>query len=319
MCKEVIDTHAHIWPSAYLDMLEKAGSKNTEIARIMQASTSKEDMKQRFDNMDRAGVKKQILSATPQVPEWGDEEEAYKISQYINNAYKKIIDKYPERFDAYGVVCLPFVDKAIEEAKRCIKDLGFKGIALNTLVRDKTSIADDGFDKFFKAMDELKTIIYIHPTGNGAKSCLVNDYGLEWVVGAPIEDMLISLHLLKKEFPQKYPNIKFHISHLGGGLSFQIQRIEDNYEDWKAFSTSPWKNFKKNFYFDGANFSKYALMNAVDVFGYEKIMMGSDFPYFKDEKYTRAVDYIKNSGLSEAKVAAILKDNASNLYGYKEK
>ena len=38
--------------------------------------------------------------------------------------------------------------------------------------------------------------------------------------------------------------------------------------------------------------------NKVEVFGEEKIMMGSDFLYFRNEKYVRAADYIRNADLS---------------------
>lgn len=65
---------------------------------------------------------------------------------------------------------------------------------------------------------------------------MLNDYQLEWVVGAPVEDMLATLQLLKQDIPQKYPNLKFHIAHLAGGISFQMQRIIDNYTDWGSFS-----------------------------------------------------------------------------------
>lgn len=314
MCNKVIDTHAHLWPLSYLDKLKELGSDKIDIARDMNASDSKEDLEKRFEMMDKAGVKKQILSATPQLPEYGDKNQAYNLARFINDYYKKIVDKYPDRFDCYGTVCLPFVDESIKEAKRAINELGFKGIALNTLVLNEISIADERFDKFFEAINELKTIIYIHPTGNGANSCLVNDYGLEWIVGAPIEDMLISLHLLKRDFPKNYPNITFHIAHLGGGLSFQAQRLEDNYEDWNAFKESPIKSLREKFYFDAANFSENALINAIKVFGYKRILMGSDFPYFQNEKYKRAVDYIKDAHISSKEKEAILSENALRLY-----
>ena len=53
------------------------------------------------------------------------------------------------------------------------------------------------------------------------------------------EDAIATLHLLKADIPHKYPNIRFHIAHLGGDLAFLAQRIEDNYEDWDSFEHSP--------------------------------------------------------------------------------
>lgn len=88
---------------------------------------------------------------------------------------------------------MPHVQEAIQEGKRIIEELGFLGIAVNTVFETGQSIADDAFLPFFEAMDALGVIIYIHPTGCGALSPMVNDYDQEWVVGKSIEDMLATL------------------------------------------------------------------------------------------------------------------------------
>ncbi|MDO4680501.1 MAG: hypothetical protein Q4A55_04435 [Aerococcus sp.] len=43
-------------------------------------------------------------------------------------------------------------------------------------------------------------------------------------------------------------------------------------------------------------------------------MMGSDFPYFQDEKYTRAASYITDTNLSSAEIAGILHENVKPLH-----
>ncbi|SPZ98693.1 proline rich protein [Staphylococcus aureus] len=47
-------------------------------------------------------------------------------------------------------------------------------------------------------------------------------------------------------------------------------------------------------------------------------MMGSDFPYFQDEKYTRGVDYIKNSNIDPDTINGILRGNAIEFYQIEE-
>lgn len=39
-----------------------------------------------------------------------------------------------------------------------------------------------------------------------------------------------------------------------------MQRIEDNYEDWDAFSSNPTEAFKSRFWFDTANFHEPSLV-----------------------------------------------------------
>ncbi|WP_345494020.1 amidohydrolase family protein [Nocardia callitridis] len=156
-------------------------------------------------------------------------------------------------------------------------------------------------------------MLYIHPTGCGASSPMINGQGLEWVVGAPIEDSLAVLHLLKADAPRRFPNIRWHIAHLGGDLAFLARRIEDNFEDWHAFESSPMAALRR-MWFDAANFHAPALRMIMETFDPKRIMCGSDYPYFRDEKYTRAVEYIKESGLPPAQCADVLGNNAATLY-----
>lgn len=313
-----VDTHAHLWSNDYLDklkalMLKETDQDDTQDARVDNASDDISQLAARLAMMDKAGVQYQVLSATPQSPYWGDEKQANELAVMINDLYAQVIKEYPDRFVAYGAVPLPHVTAAISEAKRCINELGFKGIAINTLIKHDISIVDDRLIPFYEVLDEMKAVLYIHPTGCGANSAMVNDAGLKWVVGAPIEDGLAGLQLLKAGIPQKFPNIQFHIAHLGGFLPFMMQRIEDNYNDWDAFEQSPWQSFEQ-FWFDTANFHAPALRCSCDTFGSERLLLGSDYPYFQHDKYTRAVTYIQQAGLSEADQQAILKDNAYRLF-----
>lgn len=313
-----IDTHAHLWSTEYLDQLkslmQQAGASDaTADARVDHAMVDSGDLSARIKMMDQAGVQYQVLSATPQSPSWGSADQAALMARQINDLYADVIKQHPDRFLAYGAVPLPYVDEAIIEARRCIDELGFMGIAINTLIKNELSIADPKLLPFYQAMDEMGAVIYIHPTGCGAASPMVNDFDLHWVVGAPIEDTVAVLQLLKANIPQKFPNIQFHVAHLGGFLPFVMQRIEDNYNDWQAFDHSPWQSLSQ-FWFDTANFHPQALQCSCQTFGSERLMMGSDFPYFQFDKYTRACEYITHSNLAPSVQQAILSDNAKRLF-----
>lgn len=311
---KTIDTHAHLWSEEYLDALKSLGSEDTKIARNLGATDSHYDMEKRLAMMDAAGVKTQVLSATPQSPQYGSEADAEKTSAMINDLYARIMAQFPGRFLAYAALPLPYPDASIREILRILKKPGFKGVAINTLIQNKISPVDKLFLPVFEELNRQKTIVYFHPTGCGANSPMVNDFNLEWVTGAPVEDLLLPQQLLKSEIPFDFQDITFHFAHLAGGLAFQAQRIEDNFENWNSFKQSPAKYFKK-FFYDTANFHIPALACSCNTFGVSQHLMGSDFPYFQDEKYTRAAAYIKNSGLPKESVDAILYTNAEKLYG----
>ena len=93
-----------------------------------------------------------------------------------------------------------------------------------------------------------------------------------------------------------------------------MQRIEDNYEDWNAFDSSPIEIFKSKFWFDTANFHEPSLVLSNETFGNSQLLLGSDFPYFQNEKYTRAISYIESSRLTLLDKNNILSVNAKQLY-----
>lgn len=310
-----IDTHAHIYPAQYLDMLERIGvdPATTQIARNMSADLTEDDMRRRLEWMDRAGVAAQVLSVTPQVPSGPEASSSLAAARWINDAYAEVVNRHPGRFLAYAAAPLPHVEESIAEVSRALDDLGAVGIGLPAILPGPLSLADDRFEPLWAELDARGTVVNIHATGQGAHSPLIRDFGLTWVNGALIEDAIAVLHLLKAGVPDRYPGIRWHIAHLGGDLPFFAQRMEDNYTDWTAFPSSPTASLRRMF-FDAANFTEPALRLAVEIFGDGQIMGGSDFPYFQTDKYVRAFDYIRTSKLSQPQIEAALDGNARRLY-----
>lgn len=313
----VVDSHAHIYPARYLDKLEEIGVSpdSTAIARNMRASNEPDEMSARIEMMDTAGVDVQVLSATPQVPLVADAAGAAEATRMVNDIYRQVLEDHPGRFLAYGAVPLNHPDQALEEIRYCLDELGFVGIAINTLLDDpRSAITDDRYRPVFDELNRRGSILYVHPTGAGAHSPAISEHGLAWVNGAPVEDAIATLQLLQADYPARYPDLRFHIAHLGGDLPFLSQRIEDNYEDWDAFPHSP-ADTLRHMWFDAANFSGGSLRLSAEVFDPDKILAGSDYPYFQDDKYTRAITYIRGAGLPADMTQRILSGNAKSLYG----
>jgi predicted TIM-barrel fold metal-dependent hydrolase len=149
-----IDIHGHVFPVEYLDMLDRMGAggsgggTGTHIARIAPGSGSPDELAARFQMMDKAGVKIQILSAAPQLPYFTKKEDAITAARFINDSYADYVRRYPDRFVAYAATPLPHVDAAIEEMGRCLDKLGFVGVTMGTSVLTQ-SVADPMFDPFW--------------------------------------------------------------------------------------------------------------------------------------------------------------------------
>lgn len=314
--ENAIDTHAHVFPASYLDFLQEHGRPEREIAiaRGLNADSSDAELRSRVEWMNRAGVATQIIAVTPQVPSLPDAADSLTAARLINDEYARIVNDYPGRFFAYGALPLPHIEQTLAEIPRIFDELGFLGVSISTVTMGDFFLNDPSLDPVWEALNERNAIVNIHPTGTGACSEMINGAHLEWVNGAPVEDATATLQLMKADVPRRFPNITFHIAHLGGDLPFIARRIEDNYEDWDAFAASPMQQMRQ-MYFDAANFHEPSLRLATETFGIRQILGGSDFPYFQEEKYVRAFSYIREANLTQEEIDAALFANAQRLYG----
>ncbi|NMH82540.1 amidohydrolase [Pseudonocardia xinjiangensis] len=309
-----IDMHAHYFPTEYLDKLEACGSGFTAIARGLGAGDDPGEIDKRLALMDAAGVDMQLLSATPQLPVFDRPGDAIDSAKLANDLYADLISRYPRRFAGLATTPLPHGEAAAEELSRAMDELGLHGASIGTEVAYRT-LGDRSFEPLWSELDRRNAILYIHASGQDAASPLIADHGLRWVVGAPFEDTIGLLHLMAAGVVRRHPNIKFLVAHLGGPLPFLAQRIDDNRPYWQeGFPERPTQAWRK-MWWDAANFHGPALRCAVDTFGADRIVLGSDFPYVQGDLYLRARTYIEEAGLSATSVEGILERNAAALLG----
>jgi predicted TIM-barrel fold metal-dependent hydrolase len=313
-----IDIHGHIYPNEYLDMLDRmgGGGTGTHIARIAPGSGSSDELASRFQMMDRAGVKMQVLSAAPQLPYFDKKEDAITAARYINDAYADYVRRYPDRFVAYVATPLPHVDAALEEMRRGLDTLGMVGVTMGTSVLTQ-SVADSMFDPFWEEMNRRGTILFFHPHGLGACSPLIQSNNLTWPIGAPIEDTTVVAHLIAKQIPKRYPRVRIIVPHLGGEISMLMQRLDNQRVLYMPADAERPSVTVKRFWYDTVSHAYVpALRLACESFGAGRMLLGSDYPYEVGDLYQRCVDYVKDPGvgLTPAQVEAILDRNAQALF-----
>jgi len=312
---DAVDTHAHVYPAAYLDRLEAIGvdPSTTAVARGIAADSTDHDMTERLRGMDAAGVAVQVLAVTPQSPAGREPGSSLDAARWINDEYARLVAARPDRFLAYAALPLPHVDAALAELERVLREPGFVGVSFPTVLPDGRTPADPLFRPVWAALDARAAVVNLHATGSGVLSPLVAGHGLAWVNGAPVEDAVAVLHLLQADVPRQFPRVRLHVAHLAGDLPFLARRLEDNFEDWDAFPESPLGALRR-MWFDAANFHEPSLALAVETLGADRILAGSDHPYFQGEKYLRAFEYIRSSRLRGAERDAVLAGNAQALY-----
>ena len=308
-----IDVHAHYWTNTYLDMLVELGRTDTATQRGIGAGGGGE-LDARLRLMDRAGVDVQVLSAAPQLPYGGDPARATAAARYVNDEYAALVAAHPDRFRAFAATPMPHTDAAIDEISRAIDELGMVGVTLNTSVLDR-ALTDAEFEPVFAELDSRGAVLYLHPVGNGACSPLVSQHHLTWMVGAPFEDTIAAMQLITAGHLQRYPSVRIICSHLGGALPMLTRRADDHLK-WEAPDTpeAPSIAVRRLWYDTVSHCHAPALRCAIETFGADRIMLGTDFPYEDGDTFVRAVDYVADAADPEQQ-RAILESNAMALFG----
>jgi predicted TIM-barrel fold metal-dependent hydrolase len=309
-----IDVHAHYWTEEYLDLVKDLGRADTAGARGLGAGPGAE-LEARLRLMDRAGIEMQILSASPQLPYGDDRGKATIAARFVNDQYAELVEGYRDRFRAFAALPMPHVEESLVEMRRALDELGMAGVVMNTTVLGRALIEPD-FEPLFAEMNNRSTVLYLHPAGNSACSPLIGEHHLTWMVGAPVEDTISVMHLITNGIPTRYPNIKIINSHFGGALPMLVQRADDQYS-WEAPNTPepPSVSARRMWYDTVGHGHVPALRCAIDSFGADRLVLGTDFPYENGDMFVRAVDYINDPQIDASVARAILDQNAGSLLG----
>ena len=310
-----IDLHAHYFPAEYLDALDEFGSQATAICRDCQAGEDAADLAARLGMMDAAGVDVQVLSSIAAPPYFEDEANAVSAARLGNDLQAELVNAHRARFLAFAVTPLPHVAASIDEVCRALDDLGMAGVAVASSVLGR-SLADPMFEPFYAELDRRGATLLVHPAGMGAGSPLITGHDLTWMLGAPVEDTLAVLHLIFTGVASRYRRIQYVACHLGGALPLLLPRM-DRLSQWEAphIPELPGVAARRFWYETTAHGHVPALRAAVETLGADRLVLGSDYPYQRDEWYSRAVSYVRDAGLAERDEAAILGGNAAPLVG----
>ena len=311
-----IDVHAHYFPIQYLDRLDRYGSgqQNAFIRKTGLAAKDSHDLQAQVRAMERAQVDVQVLSASSQLPYFANETDAADAAKYGNDVYAAIVREQPKRFAAFACLPLPHVQASINEMHRALDDLGMVGVTAGTSVLGK-SIADPAFNGLFSEINRRKTVLFVHPMGQSGGSQEIESSKLVWPIGAPLEDTICLLQLMQADFSSRFPDAKIILPHLGGFAPFLMARLDQLQDRFLPKCAPPPSVQAKYFWYDTVNAEPSALRCASETVGPDHLLLGTDYPFWRDDAFKRCVDYVKEAELPTAAVDRILSGNARELLG----
>src|SRR2546426_6774236 len=317
----IVDIHAHYFPKEYNDLLLRIGGRSLpEAARPITARPMRQDdstgIPTRLQQMEEPEVQLQVLSPAASPPYAEKEADAVAAARLINDSYADLARKYPGKFAAVVSLPLPHIDASLREMERGLDQLGMLGVSMTCSCFDR-STAEAEFEPLYAEMNRRGAVLNYHPIQNGICSPMINDYGFTVSVGASLEDAAIVLHLIARCVPERYPNIKYVVPHLGGIIPMLLQRLDNQAPRQHPNLPERPSVTARRFYYDIVGHgSQAALLCAWKAFGADHLVAGGDYPGLPAvETYPQTFPYIHEGGLPAEDVDKILNHNAQNVLG----
>jgi aminocarboxymuconate-semialdehyde decarboxylase len=234
----------------------------------------------RLIDMDRKGVGMQVLSPIPVTFCYrASAAGAAELASAQNEFFARITHEHPTRFAALGAVALQDPDRAVDQMRRCMRQPGFIGVEIGTRVGD-TELADPSLDRFFAVAHELGALVLVHPSDQDLPA-RVTELGLGFGAGMPTETALAAAALIARGALARRPEVRICLAHGGGALPAMIGRLDKGaiIGGMPADSPDLPSRLARRLWCDSLTYDRDALHAAVEVFGRDHVVFGSDYPF----------------------------------------
>ena len=272
------------------------------------------DIPVRLKDMDKMQLDVAALSCAPRQFYYNAEPSlGAETAEIVNNGLAAKMAEAPGRHVGLGTVPLQDTDLAIREMKRCINELGFKGLQIGARVAQDEELSSPRLDPFWAAAQELDVAMLIHPS-SFASPRLARHHFMN-LIGNPLDTTVGVHYLIFDGVMERFPNLKFVLSHGGAFAAHYFARMDHGYgarPDCRQVIHNKPSTYLKKFYVDTLVFSVEQLDYLIKVFGADHVVLGTDYPFDMGE-YDPVEHVYQIDGLTEADREKICTSNAAKL------
>src|SRR5205085_556211 len=240
------------------------------------------DAATRLKECDEAGVGVQVLSTVPVLfgyhlpPARGRD-----LARLLNDHVAALCREHPRRFIGLGTLPMQSPDGAMRELDRCMTELGLAGVEIGSHVND-WNLSDPALFPVFARAEELGAAVFVHPWDMMGEARM-RKYWLPWLVGMPAEVSLAICSLIFGGVLERLPALRVLFAHGGGAFPLTLGRIEHGFAarpDLVAVDNPhPPSRYLRRIYLDSLVHDARALRFVIDLFGADRVALGTDYPF----------------------------------------
>jgi aminocarboxymuconate-semialdehyde decarboxylase len=321
----LIDFHNHYYPPKYIEALER-GPSAVRITRDAEgnpwlhypgdyniAVRGHRDIDYREQVLRDEGIDTQIITLTTPGTHVEDPATAARLAALVNDCFAQVVADKRDRFVALATLPLNDPAASVKELRRAMEQLKFRGAMVFSNING-VALWDQRFWKLYEAANELGAVFHIHPTNPVGVEAMM-EYWLMPLVGFLFDTTLAAAGLVFSGVAERFPRIRWVLSHLGGAVPYLAERLDRGYQAFAECRQNIGQLpsvYLKRFYYDTVNFDPHAIELAIAFAGVEQILAGSDYPH-QIGSIPKMLESIRALRISEEDKARILGGNAARL------
>jgi len=327
---KIIDSHFHWWPSKFFESL----CSKTTYPRVEKTANGFRywrregepprfspgpvwlDLDRQFEYMDSLGHEVSVVcSIGPLSVHFSDVgvEEGYDAAMLWNEEMARVAKEHSGRLWASAAIPLVDTDIAIKVLDHAVGELGLMGVNLPGSIGSDPYLDADRLEPFYRRVAELGVPAFLHPTDAIFPDHLQGyDGALHLSLGRVIEVSVAASRLILSGMMERNPGLKIVMSHTGGALPYQSGRMDKN--GTAANLPKPPSHYIRRMYTDTVTPHALGMRFALDYYGIDHVMYGSDYPCWDPKETLR---YLGELELPEDTMQAILHDNAVRILNLK--
>lgn len=324
-----IDGFSHVLPDEYRQAMWNLRSGTFDLSELWTRVEALSNMHLRVEAMDASGVDKQVLTlAIPPFEYLVAGDDSDHMSRLANEGIARIVGEHADRFIGVGALSLLEPDRALKELAYAIEELGLAGILLYSNIGGRPLDSPD-FEEFYSAVESYGVPIWIHPFRpegwadypTEARSEYLIWYSLGW----PMDTTIAMARLVFGGVLARHPKLQFIVHHAGALVPALAHRLTTIYRsEWMAgpdFAPGvgqPYVDQFRRFHVDTVvtTGGTEALQRAVNFFGAENVLFGTDAPFGLDdgrELTDLAIEAVEGLAVLEEERQGIWSGNLVNL------
>ncbi|KAI0535626.1 uracil-5-carboxylate decarboxylase [Xylaria digitata] len=250
---------------------------------------------QKIHFMDTHGIDISVISLANPWLDFVPSEAAGDTAKSVNSAFSEMCSTAPGRLFFFATLPLTAPPETLLAAIGHIKGLKYcRGVILGTSGLGK-GLDDAALVPVFRALAANKLTIFLHPHYGlpsevwGPRATEEYGHVLPLALGFPMETTIAVARMYMAGVFEAVPDLRMLLAHSGGTLPFLAGRIESCIVHDRHLvhggKVGPkrrtiWQVLKEQVYLDAVIYSDVGLKAAIDASGVDRLMFGTDHPFF---------------------------------------